>query len=140
MRYSNPIPASPEEIQQMTIDIILAKDRRVRRAQRNYVLMPSRIASEGEPKEMSVEAQELALTGALNILFYKVRNNKLIRRKYSLLLRENERKFQPQVKEFMDYMTKKLKAGLPKMRGKTATQKAKSIADWGEIRKGDRKS
>jgi len=83
-----PIPASPEEIQQIAIDIILAKDRRARTAYRRY----------------------------------------------QLLLRENERKFQPSVKEFMDYMIRKLKAGIPRMRGKTAEQKAKSIADWGEIR------
>jgi len=68
LRYHNPIPASPDEIQQIAIDILL----------------------------------------------YKARNNKLIIR--------------------MDYMTKKLKAGIPRMRGKTATQKAKSIVNWDAIR------
>lgn len=74
------------------------------------------------------------MTEALDVLLYKARNYRLIRRRYSLLLRENERKMQLSVREFMDYMTKKLKAGLPRMRGKTATQKAKSITDWEEIR------
>lgn len=89
MRYSNPMPASPEEIQQIAIGIIFAKANRSRRAYRRH----------------------------------------------QLLLRENERKMQPPVKEFMEYMTKKLKAGISRMRGKSSTQKAKSIADWGEIRK-----
>jgi len=89
LRYSNPILASPEEIQQTAIDIILAKDKRTRRAYRRH----------------------------------------------QLLLRENEREMQSPVKEWMDYMTRKLKAGLSRMRGKSPTQKANSIADWGEIRK-----
>lgn len=89
MIYSNPMPASPEEIQQVAIGIIFAKANRSRRAYRRH----------------------------------------------QLLLRENERKMQPPVKEFMDYMTGKLKAGISQMSGKSPTQKAKSIADWGEIRK-----
>lgn len=36
MRYSSPIPATPEEIQRIAVDIILAKDRRARRALRSY--------------------------------------------------------------------------------------------------------
>ena len=36
MRYASPVPASPDEIQQTAIDIILAKDRRTRRAQHSY--------------------------------------------------------------------------------------------------------
>lgn len=83
---------------------------------------------------MNTEAQELTLTEALDVLLYKARNNRLIRRRHKLLLRENERKIHPPIKEFMDYMTKELKAGLSGMRGKTPTQKAKSIANWGEIR------
>ncbi|MBA7668060.1 hypothetical protein ES703_76164 [subsurface metagenome] len=84
-----PMPASPEEIQLIAIDIILAKDRRTRRAQRNYVLMH----------------------------------------------RKAEGKLVPKINEWLDFVDKKLKAGLSRMRGQTPATMVKSIADWGEIRR-----
>ena len=83
---------------------------------------------------MNLEAREMTMTEALDVLFYKARNNRLIIRRHKLLMRDQERKLQPQVKEFMDYMTRKLKAGIPGMKGKTAAQRAKSIVNWDEIR------
>lgn len=50
MRYSEPISASPGEIQRIAIDIILAKDRRARRSQRNYVLMHRKAERKLAPK------------------------------------------------------------------------------------------
>ena len=87
LNYS--IPASPEEIELIAIDIILAKDRRTRRAQRSYVLMH----------------------------------------------RKAEGKLAPKINEWLDFMDKKLRAGLSRMRGQTPTAKVKSIADWEEIRR-----
>jgi len=88
MRYNPPISATPEEIQQIAIDIILSK----------------------------------------------AGKRKLVRRRHRMLMREQERKLQPAVKEFMDYMTATLKAGLSRMKGRTAAKRASSIADWDEIR------
>ncbi|KKN64672.1 hypothetical protein LCGC14_0489410 [marine sediment metagenome] len=45
-----PMPASPEEIQLIAIDIILAKDRSTRRAHRNYVLMHRKAERKIVPK------------------------------------------------------------------------------------------
>jgi hypothetical protein len=45
-----PMPASPEEIQLIAIDIILAKDRHTRRAHRNYVLMHRKAERKIVPK------------------------------------------------------------------------------------------
>lgn len=83
---------------------------------------------------MNTHAQELTFAGALDILLHKARNAKLAYRRHQLLLRDQERKLQPHVKEFMDYMTRKLKAGIPGMKGRTAAQRAKSIVNWDEIR------
>lgn len=71
---------------------------------------------------------------AIGIIFAKANRSRRAYRRHQLLLRENERMMQPPVKEFMDYMTGKLKAGISRMSGKSPTQKAKSIADWGKIR------
>lgn len=72
---------------------------------------------------------------AMGIIFAKANRSRRAYRRHQLLLRENERKMQPPVKEFMDYMTRKLKAGISRMSGTSPTQKANSIADWEEIRK-----
>ena len=88
MRYDPPLSVTPEEIQQIAIDIIFSKARKAR----------------------------------------------LAYRRHQLQLRDQERKLQRPVKEFMDYMTRKLKAGIPGMKGKTAAQRAKSIVNWDEIR------
>lgn len=83
---------------------------------------------------MNLDTQGLTLLDALDILLYKARNTRLARRRYQLLMRDQERKLLPSVKEFMDYMTRKLKAGIPGMKGRTAAQRAKSIVNWDEIR------
>ena len=88
MRYDPPLSVTPEEIQQIAIDIIFSKQRKAR----------------------------------------------LAYRRHQILMRDQERKLQRPVKEFMDYMTRKLKAGIPGMKGKTAAQRAKSIVNWNEIR------
>lgn len=83
---------------------------------------------------MNIEAQELTLSGAYNIVLQKAISTRLARRRHQLQMREQERKLQRPVKEFMDYMTRKLKAGISGMKGKTAAQRAKSIVNWDEIR------
>ena len=83
---------------------------------------------------MSSETQELTLSGAWSIVLQKARNARLAHRRYKLLTRKQERKLLPSVKEFMDYMTRKLRAGIPGMKGRTAAQRAKSIVNWDEIR------
>lgn len=88
MRYDPPILATPEEIEQVAIGIILAKASRAKKAMRRYKLMH----------------------------------------------RKAERRMEPVVKEWLDWTAKILRAGLSRMKGKTAGAKAKSIADWDEIR------
>lgn len=83
---------------------------------------------------MSMEIQELTLSGAYSIVLEKSRRRALIHRRHMLQTREQERKLQRPVKEFMDYMTRKLKAGISSMKGKTAAQKAQSIVNWKKIR------
>jgi len=58
LRYSSPVPASPDEIQQIAIDIILAKDRRARRALHSY----HRLLRLQERKLQSVVAEWLEWT------------------------------------------------------------------------------
>lgn len=86
---------------------------------------------------MNLEAQELTLSDALNIVLRKARNNRLIIRRYKLLTRESERKLQGPVKEFMDYMTKKLKGEIPKLERDlkkiSARERARKYADKKKI-------
>ena len=74
------------------------------------------------------------MVAAYNIVLRKARRSRLAYRRHQLQMREQERKLMGPVKEFMDYMTRKLKAGIPGMKGKTAAQRAKSIVNWNEIR------
>lgn len=83
---------------------------------------------------MNIEIQELSLSGAYNIVLRKSRRSKLAYRRHQLQMRQQEKKLEPRVKEFMDYMTRKLKAGISGMKGKTAAQKAQSIVNWKKIR------
>ncbi len=83
---------------------------------------------------MSTEIQELSLSGAYNIVLRKSRRSRLAYRRHQLQMRQQEKKLHGPVKEFMDYMTRKLKAGIPGMKGKTAAQRAKSIVNWDKIR------
>jgi len=82
---------------------------------------------------MSLEPMGLTMAAAYDIVLRKARNAKLAYRRHQLQMREQERKLQGPVKEFMDYMTQKLKAGISGMKGKTAAQRAKSIVNWDEI-------
>ncbi len=83
---------------------------------------------------MTLEPAGLTLSAAYDIVLRKARGSRLAYRRHQLQMREQERKLQGPVKEFMDYMTRKLKAGIPGMKGKTAAQRAKSIVNWDEIR------
>ena len=74
------------------------------------------------------------MVAAYDIVLQKARGNRLAYRRHQLQMRQQEKKLQGPVKEFMDYMTRKLKAGIPGMKGKTAAQRAKSIVNWDEIR------
>ena len=53
---------------------------------------------------------------------------------YQRLLRLNERKLTPPLNEWLEWTAKKLRAGLDNIHGKTPAAKAKSIADWKEIK------
>ena len=83
---------------------------------------------------MNVEIQELTLSGAYNIVLKKARGNRLAYRRHQLQMRQQEKKLHGPVKEFMDYMTRKLKAGISGMKGKTPSQRARSIVNWKKIR------
>ncbi len=83
---------------------------------------------------MNIETQELTLSGAYNIVLKKARGNRLAYRRHQLQMRQQEKKLHGPVKEFMDYMTRKLKAGISGMKGKTAASMARSIVNWEEIR------
>ena len=83
---------------------------------------------------MSTEIQGLTLSTAYDIVLRKARSTKLAYRRHQLQMRQQEKKLEPRVKEFMDYMTRQLKAGISGMRGKTAAQKAQSIVNWKKIR------
>ncbi len=83
---------------------------------------------------MSLEPVGLIMVAAYNIVLRKARRSKLAYRRHQLQMRQQEKKLEPRVKEFMDYMTRQLKAGISGMRGKTAAQKAQSIVNWKKIR------
>lgn len=83
---------------------------------------------------MNLEPVGLTMAAAYDIVLRKARRSRLAYRRHQLQMREQEKKLQGPVKEFMDYMTRKLRAGIPGMKGKTAAQRAKSIVNWDEIR------
>lgn len=87
--------------------------------------------------QMNTHAQELTFVGALDILLHKARSTKLAYRRHQLLLRDQERKLQHPIKEFMDYMTRKLKADLPKLKlnAITARERKAKYADKKKIKK-----
>jgi len=70
----------------------------------------------------------------MDIILAKGRRAQRARRSYSRLMRLNERKFMPVVNEWLGWTAKKLKSGLSSMKGRTPAAKAKSLADWDEIR------
>lgn len=106
MRYNPPIPATPEEIQQISKDIILAKANR----------------------------KLIEVNKAISICLAKVRRAPRTLRNFHRLMRQGERKLLPRVKEWMDESIKEMQSGLPRMKGKTPAAKTKSIADWDAIR------
>jgi len=55
-------------------------------------------------------------------------------RNFHRLMNQGQRKLLPRVKEWMAESITEMRAGLPKMKGRTPTQKTKSIADWKHIR------
>jgi len=76
----------------------------------------------------------LAKGDAMSFLLLKTSRRKRSLRNYHRLLRLQQQKLEPQIKEFLNWMIKQLQAGLPKMRGRTTTAKVRSIADWKKIR------
>lgn len=69
----------------------------------------------------------------VSIIIGKATNRQRQHRSFLRLMRLDERKLRPAVNEWLAYMVKELRSGLPKMRGKTANAKVKSIADWKAI-------
>ena len=86
---------------------------------------------------MNIETQELTLSGAYNIVLKKARGNRLAYRRHQIQMRQQEKKLHGPVKEFMDYMTKKLKANLPnlKLSAITASEQKAKYADQKKIKK-----
>lgn len=68
------------------------------------------------------------------LLLIKASRRKRSLRNYHRLMRLNERKLKPVINEWLEWTAKQLRAGLSQMKGKTAAAKAKSLADWDEIR------
>lgn len=75
-----------------------------------------------------IEANE-----AIDVCLEKIGQKPRALRNYRRLIRQGEQKLAPRIREWMDETIKEVRAGLSRMRGKTATQKTKSIADWDAI-------
>ncbi len=88
---------------------------------------------------MNLEIQDLSLSAAYDIVLRKARRSRLAYRRHQLQMREQEKKLQGPVKEFMDYMTRKLKGEIPKLeRGLkkiSARERARKYADEKKITK-----
>jgi len=70
---------------------------------------------------------------ALDFFVAKISRRRTAQRNYRRLLQIEERKLKLVVNEWLDWTVKTLRKGLSQMRGKTATKKVKSIADWHAI-------
>ena len=79
-------------------------------------------------------AQLVEVNKAIDVCLAKVRSKSRVLRNFRRLVRQGERKLLPHVKEWMEESIKEMQTGLPKMRGRTAVQRTKSIADWDAIK------
>jgi len=70
---------------------------------------------------------------ALDFFVTKISRARTAQRNYRRLLQVEERKLKLVINEWLDWTVKTLQKGLSQMRGKTATKKVKSIADWHSI-------
>jgi len=77
--------------------------------------------------EPQIEAQ------SLDFFMAKVSRRRTARRNYRRLLQIEERKLKLVINEWLEWTVQTLRKGLSQMRGKTATKKVKSIADWHAI-------
>ena len=82
---------------------------------------------------MSTE-QLVEVNKAIDVCLAKLGRRPRTLRNFHRLLRQGERKLLPLINEWMDESIKEMRAGLPKMKGRTAAQRVKSIADWDRIR------
>ena len=78
--------------------------------------------------------QLIEVNKAINVCLSKVRGKSRVLRNFHGLVRLGERKLLPRIKEWMEESIKAMQAGLPKMKGRTAAQRTKSIVDWNVIR------
>lgn len=74
------------------------------------------------------------LSKAIDIALVKARRTPRARANFKRMMRVNERKLKVSVNEWLDWTMTEIRAGLPKMKGRTAAQRAKSIADWKSIK------
>jgi len=71
---------------------------------------------------------------AVGIILTKANRGRRVWRRYHRMLQMEERKMLPSVNEWLAWTAKTLQAGLGRMKGKSATAKVNSLADWAEIR------
>ena len=78
-------------------------------------------------------SQLIRVTKAIDVCLVKIGQKPRALRNYSRLMRQGERKLLPLVREWMAESIEAMQVGLSNMKGKTASRKTKSIADWDAI-------
>ena len=78
--------------------------------------------------------QVIEVNKAIDVCLEKLGRKPRALRNYRRMIRQGERKLASRIKEWMGETIKEVRSGLSRMRGKTATQKVKSIADWKKIK------
>lgn len=75
-----------------------------------------------------------SVVNAENFLISKLSRRRRAHSNFKRMLRINERLLLPRVNEWLNWTIKQIHPGLAKMRGRTPTDKVKSIADWNKIK------
>jgi len=78
--------------------------------------------------------QLVQVNKAIDICLEKLGRKPRTLKNFHRLMNQGQRKLLPRVKEWMAESIAEMRAGLPKMKGRTPAQKTKSIADWKHIR------
>lgn len=78
--------------------------------------------------------QVIEVNKAIDVCLVKLRRRPRTLQNYRRLLRQGERLLLSRINEWMEESMKEMRAGLPKMKGRTPAQRTKSIADWDRIR------
>lgn len=78
-------------------------------------------------------ASEVEALDRIGGILEKQRRRRRVMQSYRRELREQEKKFLTPVREWMALLQKELRAGLSRMKGKTAAARTRSIADWKEL-------